>query len=76
MDPAQRASRILSRIQTVKWDDVEKGLPEDKKVKPTFPEDPRKGGPTVSGNQDRAELRHWYSGNWRTSVGKGSGGPV
>lgn len=67
----------MSRIQEINWEkSVDPKLKDDKEVTPKFPDDPRKEGPATSGNQNKPDLRHWYAGNWRTSVGKGSGGPV
>lgn len=74
MDTALRASRILSRIQAIDWADVDKKLPEDEEVKPTFETRP---GTTTAGTTPKpgpsGDPNLGYAGNWNNPTGTGTG---
>jgi hypothetical protein len=74
MDSAARASRILARIQAIDWADVDKKLPKEEEVKPTF--EPRPGT-TTAGTTPRPGPGHdpnaTYAGNWNNPTGTGTG---
>ncbi len=73
MDPAEHASKILARIQAIKWEDIDPKLKEDKEVTPKF----KKHQDTTTAGKPPATSPHYpntsYAGNWGNSIGRGFG---